>query len=242
MLGNFNLGFFFSFSFFQWIFFNYYLYKICPKQAVLLDDLFCLMLSWAYFLLCNIPQWFIPCFFSFSFFVLFSSFTSPSQGYTHVGILISPWCLQLVCSHILEYQEPIPFSCRRCAVIITPSPVLRRCSLLCWSHQREPCPLPSPPLSYAARPIISPSLGIDQRAGESQLWGREGAELITSARSTQRLSTRKDDGERCGEEEEASHVGTSICMNSMRGHLLLPHGNVAVTRKTHYTARAYSHG
>ena len=27
----------------------------------------------------------------------------------------------------------------------------------------------APPPSYAARPIISPSLGIDQRAGESQL-------------------------------------------------------------------------
>lgn len=194
------------------------------------------------FLLCNTPQWFIPCFF---FFFLVSSFTSPSQGYTRVGILISAWCLQLVCSHIRVYQEPIPSSCRRRAVIITPSPVLRRCSLLCWSHQREPSPpLPSPPLSYAARPIISPSLGIDQRAGESQLWGRERAALITSARSTQRLSTRKDDddGERCGEEEEASHVGDSICTICMQGRRLLPHGNVAVTHKTLQSIQSWVEG
>ena len=45
--------------------------------------------------------------------------------------------------------------------------------------------------SYAARPIISPSLGIDQRAGESQRWGRERAALITSARSTERLSAQQ---------------------------------------------------
>lgn len=81
----------------------------------------------------------------------------------------------------------MPLSYRRCAVTITQSPVFQRCSLLCRSHQQEP-PHHHHPTSYAARPIVSPSLGIDQRAGESQLWGREGAALITSARSTERLS------------------------------------------------------
>lgn len=46
------------------------------------------------------------------------------------------------------------------------------CSLLCRSLQRVSFPPPQPP-SYAGRPIISSSLGIDQRAGESPLWGRE---------------------------------------------------------------------
>lgn len=51
MLGNFNLGYF-SFLFFQEIFFNYYLYKTCPKQAVLLDFLiFCLLYIWVAYLL-----------------------------------------------------------------------------------------------------------------------------------------------------------------------------------------------
>lgn len=66
------------------------------------------------------------------------------------------------------------------------------------------------PPSYAARPIISPSLGIDQRAGESQLWGRERAALNTSARSAQRLSTHKTHGKKRGEDEKMSHGRKNI--------------------------------
>ena len=61
------------------------------------------------------------------------------------------------------------------------------------------------PPSYAARPIISPSLGIDQRAGESQLGGREGGSerAATSARSTQAL---------CSTRHMARNVGRIRCL------------------------------
>lgn len=62
--------------------------------------------------------------------------------------------------------------------------------MLCRSHQQEPPPL----FFYASRPIISPSLGIDQRAGESPVWGREGGAHPTSARSTERFSVRRKEG------------------------------------------------
>lgn len=134
------------------------------------------------FLLCNTPLVY------FLFFVLFF-YMSLTRLYLYRNpILVFLWCLQLVCSQILEYQEPMPFSCSRCAVIITQSPVLQQCSLLCWSHHREPCP-----------PLLRSQAHHQPLAGNrsESRWVttlREGerAALITSARSTQRLSAQRD--------------------------------------------------
>lgn len=147
------------------------------------------------FLLCNTPQWFMSCFFV-------DFFMCPLQGYAFLRILHSSlWCLQLVASQTLEYQKLMPLSCRRRQYAAqSPSRL--------FSSEVFVVPITSVgalPPSYAGRPIISPSLGIDQRAGESLLWGRGRAALITSARSAEGLSAQRDT--RNSEDEEMSHIG-----------------------------------
>lgn len=137
---DFHLGFFFFF-FFQWIFFNYYLYKICPKQDILLDDPFCLTLSWKYFYyaihlsgLCLV------------FCLFYVSFTR--LCFVRNTTLFFLWCLELVCSQTLEYQEPMPLSHRRrqCTAQST-SRLFSSDALCCADHiSRSPAP---PPLTQA---------------------------------------------------------------------------------------------
>lgn len=68
-----------------------------------------------------------------------------------------------------------------------------------------------PPLCAARPIIISHSLGIDQRAGESHLWGREGAVLLTSARSKERLSLEQDTREKCSDDEKCCSSVICVC-------------------------------
>lgn len=153
------------------------------------------------FLICNTPLVY------FLFFVLFF-YMSLTRLYLYRNpILVFLWSLQLVCSQTLEYQEPMPFSCSRCAVIITQSPVLQQCSLLYRSHQRGPCP---PLLRSQAhhQPLTgnrSESRWVTTlREGESEQrlsrqQGRHRGSLLNETR-----------GERCGEDEEMSHVSKNI--------------------------------
>lgn len=140
-------------------------------------------------------QWFISCFFFYLFFLV-GVLYKPSMHATLIHFSIaSPWCIP-VCSQIIEYQESM-FSFRRYAVSIIRSPVFPAMLFVVLITSAGALPP-----SYAAKPIISLSLGIDQRAGESQLWGRESAEFPTSARSTERFSVHRDKAEQhCGDDE-----------------------------------------
>lgn len=100
----------FQFRFSLFLFSNkYFLIIIYIKHVP--NRLFC----WMFFSVCYTTQWFI------------SLFTPPppffAASLSHVLLMQQSFTLlcfvQLVCSQTPEYQEPVPFGCRRRAIVIT---------------------------------------------------------------------------------------------------------------------------
>lgn len=112
-----------------------------------------------------------------------------------------------------DYQEPVPLSPRVLCRHRHPFACFPVMLFVVWITSAGALPP-----SCAARPIIiSHSLGIDQRAGESHLRGREGAALLTSARSKERLSLERDTREQGSDDEKCcssviSVGGTPFCL------------------------------